>query len=254
MMTVNEMSKRTGVSARTLHYYDQIGLLKPEAHTAGGYRLYGEKALERLGCILTYRELQFPLQSIAAILDSPSFDRNRALRQQIELLEMQKEHLETLILMARGVLMKGTEGGYLMNFTAFDTAKLDTYAKKARETWQHTPAWQEYEEKHKDATGEQKAQEAEALMELFRELGMYRASGPEAAEVQTWVGRLQSFISAHMYHCTDQILSYLGEMYGGGGEFQENIDKAGGTGTGVLARDAVRLYLKKKEAQPDICG
>lgn len=114
MMTVNEMSKRTGVSVRTLHYYDQIGLLKPEAHTAGGYRLYGEKALERLGCILMYRELQFPLQSIAAILDSPAFDRNRALRQQIELLEMQKEHLETLILMARGVLMKGTEGGYLM--------------------------------------------------------------------------------------------------------------------------------------------
>lgn len=177
MMTVNEMSKRTGVSVRTLHYYDQIGLLKPEAHTAGGYRLYGEKALERLGCILMYRELQFPLQSIAAILDSPSFDRNRALRQQIELLEMQKEHLETLILMARGVLMKGTEGGYLMNFTAFDTAKLDTYAKKARETWQHTPAWQEYEEKHKDATGEQKAQEAEALMELFGSWGCIEPRG-----------------------------------------------------------------------------
>ena len=101
MMTVHEVSELTGVSVRALHHYDQLGLLKPAEVTEAGYRLYDEGSLTRLQRILLFRELQFPLKDIGAILDSPTFDRNRALDQQIQLLELRKEHLENLIDLAK---------------------------------------------------------------------------------------------------------------------------------------------------------
>ena len=97
MMTVHEVSELTGVSVRALHHYDQIGLLRPTRVSEAGYRLYGGEALERLQVILLFRELEFPLKEIKRILDSPDFERGRALEQQIALLEMKKEHLENLI-------------------------------------------------------------------------------------------------------------------------------------------------------------
>ena len=92
MYTVKEVSRLTGISVRTLQYYDKLGLLSPSARTSADYRLYGDAELERLQQILLFRELSFPLKDIAHILSSPSFDRSRALEQQITLLTMQKEH------------------------------------------------------------------------------------------------------------------------------------------------------------------
>ena len=103
MMTVNEVSKLSGVSIRSLHHYDKIGLLPATEVTAAGYRLYDDKALERLQMILLFKELQFPLKEITTILDNPEFDRSKALEQQIKLLELRKEHLENLIDLARGI-------------------------------------------------------------------------------------------------------------------------------------------------------
>ena len=94
MKTVKEVSRITGVSVRTLHHYDAIGLLKPTAVTEAGYRLYDDAALERMQSILLFRELQFPLKDIKRILDAPDFDPMAALAQQVHLLEMQREHLE----------------------------------------------------------------------------------------------------------------------------------------------------------------
>lgn len=101
MLTVNEVSKLTGVSARSLHHYDAIGLLKPARVTEAGYRLYGEAELARLQNILLFRELQFPLKQIRTILDSPDFDQKEALAQQIQLLELQLAHTQELISFAR---------------------------------------------------------------------------------------------------------------------------------------------------------
>ena len=97
MRTVKQVSELTGVSVRTLHHYDAIGLLKPAAVTKAGYRLYDDAALERLQQILLFRELQFPLKEIKMILESPCFDRDQALEQQITLLTLRKEQLEKLI-------------------------------------------------------------------------------------------------------------------------------------------------------------
>ncbi len=132
MMTVNEVSKLTGVSIRTLQYYDTIGLLKPVEYTESGYRLYDDTSLERLQQILLFKELEFPLKEIKRIVDAPDFDRNKVLEQQIELLTMKKEHLENLINFARGI--KGIGVKY-MDFKAFDTRKIDEYAERAKEQW-----------------------------------------------------------------------------------------------------------------------
>ena len=112
MMTVHEVSRQTGVSIRALHYYDQIGLLPPAGLTQAGYRLYDDTALERLQCILLFKELGFPLKEIRGILKSPAFDRTRALEQQIALLEMKKEHLENLIDLARGIKDRSEKIGF----------------------------------------------------------------------------------------------------------------------------------------------
>lgn len=121
MMTVNEVSKRTGVSIRTLQYYDKIGLLRAAGRTEAGYRLYDDAALERLQQILLFRELEFPLKDIQKIVENPAFDRQKALEQQITLLTLKKQHLEDLIGLAQKIR---STGGMVMDFTAFDTQKI----------------------------------------------------------------------------------------------------------------------------------
>ena len=124
MRTVNEVSKLTGVSVRTLHHYDAIGLLKPTEVTEAGYRLYDDTALSRLQNILLFRELQFPLKEIKAILDSSNFDPLEALAQQIELLELQYKHIGELISFAREIQKKGVRE---MNFHVFDKSEIEQY-------------------------------------------------------------------------------------------------------------------------------
>jgi len=128
MKTVKEISRLTGISVRTLHYYDEINLLKPTQTTEAGYRLYDDTVLERLHSILLFRELQFPLKEIKVILDSPDFDKQTALKEQIKLLELQRNRLDEIIASAREILTKGAED---MSFSAFDKTKIDKYAADA---------------------------------------------------------------------------------------------------------------------------
>ena len=144
MMTVHEVSKLTGVSIRALQYYDKIGLLKPTGYTQSGYRLYDDTALETLQQILLFRELEFPLKEIKTIISSADFDREKALEQQITLLTMKKEHLKNLISLTREIQYKGER---TMDFSAFDTSKIEEYARRAKEQWGNTAEYKESEEK-----------------------------------------------------------------------------------------------------------
>ncbi len=242
MMTVKQVSELTGVSIRTLRYYDEIGLLPPASHTVGGYRLYDDTALERLQQILLFRELEFPLKDIVRIVSSPDFDRKKALEQQIELLEMKKEHLENLISFARGIKLSGVRA---VNFSAFDRKKLDEYAKRAKEQWGNTPEYKELKEKESKRTPEEEQELMERFMSLFAEFGELKKGSPESAEAQAMVKKLQGFITEHFYTCTDKILAGLGKMYTGGGEISENIDKVGGKGTADFAASAIEAYFGK---------
>lgn len=240
--TVNEVSKLSGISIRTLHYYDQIGLLPPTDIAENGYRLYDDTAMERLQEILLFRELEFPLGDIQQILQSPDFDRNKALTQQIALLTLKKEHLENLITFASGLKLTG---GKTMDFKAFDTHKLDEYAKEAKKQWGQTPAYQEFEKKSKGRSKQQEQEITENMMKIFTEFGSLMALPASEPSVQAQVKVLQDYITAYFYQCTPEILFSLGQMYGCGGEFTENIDAAGGAGCGKFVQEAIAIYCQK---------
>lgn len=241
MKTVKEVSLLTGVSVRTLHHYDAIGLLKPTRVTEAGYRLYDDTALRRLQTILLFRQLQFPLKEIRDILDSPGFDPMEALTQQIHLLELQRKHLDSLISHARKIQ---TTGVFSMDFSTFDTTELDQYTAEAKARWGKTKAWQEYEQKAAGQTAEQKQSTGDALMDIFARFGKIRHLSPESQEAQELVASLQDFITRHYYTCTKPILQGLGQIYIAGDSMTENIDKVGGEGTAQFAHDAIEIYCK----------
>ena len=242
MMTVHEVSKLTGVSIRALQYYDKIGLLKPTGYTQSGYRLYDDTALETLQQILLFRELEFPLKEIKEIISGADFDKEKALEQQITLLTMKKEHLENLISLAREIRYKGENK---MDFSAFDTSKIDEYARRAKEQWGNTAEYKESEEKAKGRTKEEEKDMMVQFMQIFTEFGAIKDQAPDGAEAQSQVKKLQDYITEHFYQCSDEILSGLGQMYAADGEFKENIDRAGGEGTAVFVSDAIRCFCGK---------
>ena len=241
MKTVKEVSRITGVSVRTLHHYDAIGLLKPTRVTAAGYRLYDDTALRRLQAILLFRELQFPLKEIADILDSPHFDPREALREQIKLLEMQRTHLDNLISHARKIQETGVMD---MNFKPFDKHEMDEYAAQAKARWGKTDAYKEFEQKTKGQSQALLQSTGDTLMDIFAEFGSLRHLPPESAEAQALVKKLQSFITEHYYTCTPQILRGLGQIYIAGDSMTENINAAGGEGTAQFVHQAIEIFCK----------
>ena len=243
MMTVNQVSKLTGVSVRTLQYYDKIGLLPAPSHTEAGYRLYDDDALARLQEILLFRELEFSLKDIISIINDPDHDKELALKQQIELLELKKTQLEGLIKLARGLISKEAEA---MDFSAFDKAKLDEYAARAKEYWGNTPEYKEFEQKETVKTYEQRISDAEGLWDIFVGFGAIREKSPDSDEAQELVKRLQIYISDNYYTCSDEVLAGLGQAYGSGGEFTANIDSRSGEGTAEFASKAIAIYCSKK--------
>ncbi len=242
MKTVHEVEALTGVSVRTLRYYDQIGLLKPSALSDAGYRLYGDEALERLQQVLLYRELQFPLKEIRRVLDSPAYDRSRALRQQEELLTLKRERLDRLIALAREIQILG---GNHLDFQAFDTKKIDEYAARARERWGDTQAYREFARNQRGRSREDALRAAADLMQVFAEFGALEERDPASEAAQALVARLRACITANYYDCTPEILAGLGAMYAAEGEMRQNIDRAGGPGTAELASEAVHIYCAR---------
>lgn len=243
MMTVNEVSKLTGVSIRALQYYDKIGLLKPAKYTESGYRLYDDTALEMLQQILLFKELEFPLKEIKEILSNPEFDRRKALEQQIALLTMRKEHLEHLIAFAREIKLTGVKN---MDFSVFDTKKMDEYAKQAKEQWGKTPEYKEFAQKFQNKSKEEAQTDGKGLMQIFEELGKLKDTPPGSADVQEYVKKLQDYITAHFYTCSKNTLLGLGQMYADGGELTASIDRAGGKGTAGFAAEAIRIYSREQ--------
>lgn len=241
MKTVKEVSELTGVSVRALHHYDAIGLLRPTRVTEAGYRLYDGEALKRLWTILLFRELDFPLAAIRAILDNPATDRENVLNAQIELLEMRRNRLDGVIRLAKNVRDRG---GKAMSFQAFDREKQKEHARRAKETWGGTEAYREFEKKDASRAPEEKEEVNEGLMRIFREFGGLLALDPADAPVQAQVKALKDYITKHFYDCKPEILAGLGQMYAAGGEMTQNIDAAGGKGTAEFVGRAIEIFVK----------
>lgn len=231
-MRIKEFAAFTGVSVRTLHYYDEIGLLVPACvDRSTGYRYYDGNSLLRMQEILFYRELDFSLKSIGEILSSPDYDRKKALKEQKHLLMLKKERLEGLISAIDGA-MKGENV-----MSAFDNSKFESYKEEAKAKWGRTEAYREYEQRGSQDAGD-------GLMAVFAELGKVRQLDPDSPEAQALVKKLQDFITANYYTCTKQILQGLGQMYVADLRFKENIDRAGGAGTADFAARAIEIYCR----------
>lgn len=242
MKTVNEVSKLTGVSVRALHHYDAIGLLNPTQVTEAGYRLYDDTALARLQTILLFRELQFPLKEIKSILDSPDFNREQALKQQIGLLELQRRQLDVLISFAREIIETGVNK---MDFSAFDKTEIEQYKAEVKARWGKTDAYKEYEQKTAGQSEEKQTDAAEQLMQVFAKFGKVKHMNPESDEAQALVEALRQCITKNYYNCTKPILKNLGQMYVGDERFKTNIDARGGVGTADFASKAIEIYCAK---------
>lgn len=240
MKTVKEVSRLAGVSIKTLHHYDAIGLLKPTSVTDSGYRLYDDHAIEQLHRITVYREIGFSLKEIQVLLQTPAQEQNLALAQQIRRMQNTIARLQNRIYVAASIQSGGIEN---MNWTNFDATKMDDHDALTEALYGKTEAYAEYKSRHH--TQEQDADLGNRLMEHFARLGSMRALSPDSEAVQHWVAELQAFLTEHYYRCTPQILKGLGELYAEGGSMTENIDSAGGTGTGAFARDAIRIYCSK---------
>ena len=182
------------------------------------------------------------MKDIKKILDADNFDKKKAMEQQITLLTLKKEHLERLISFAREIQEKGEKR---MDFTAFDTKKLDEYNRQAKEQWGKTEAYKEFEEKSKNRTKDTEKSIMEDFMKIFVTFGEMKDKNPNDAEVLEQVKKLQNYITEHFYNCTKEILAGLGKMYAAGGEFTENIDKAGGKGTAEFTAKAIEIYCGK---------
>lgn len=241
-MNIGEISRVSGVSIRALRHYDSIGLLRPHGTTEAGYRQYDEETLKRLYTILLFRELGVPLKEIRSILDSADFDPVAVLERQIALLEDKRQHIDNLILLARGVKVMGLNH---MSFTAFDAQTLDEKVSRLPDDWQNTPEMREFEQKDAHRTDEERKaveQSFEALMTTFGE----HPDDPASPEAQAMVQRLRDFISEHFYACNETMLRYLANYYDGGGEFTQNIDGLAGQGTAAFLAAAMRIYAESR--------
>ncbi len=241
MKTVHEVAQCAGISVRTLHYYDQIGLLSPSDVTEAGYRLYDDAAIRRLRQIMFYRELGFALKDIRGILERDSFDETDALKKHRKLLLMKRKRLDALI----GLTDRILKGETTMSFTEFDETQIETerraYAKEARKRWGDTEAYAQSEQKTAQYTKQQWVMINDEATEIYRQFIGCMEEGAESEGAQKAVREWKEYITKYFYDCTDEILAGLGQMYIADERFEKNID-AHARGLAAFMSEAIRIY------------
>ena len=243
--TVRQVSKLTGVSVRTLHYYDEIGLLHPHEIGENGYRLYSEADICLLQQILFFRELDFPLKEIRLLMRSPSFDRQKALIRHRQLLLLKQQRIARLLTLLDDTL-KGENTS--MSFDAFDNAEYERlraqYAQEAKERFGKTQAFSQFEEKTSKMSPKEKSAFMREMNGLFSRFAEKMSLSPDHPEVQELVKSYKDFITQNCYTCTDEILRSLGEMYVQDTRFSDWLDRYK-KGLSAFLYEAICAYVQK---------
>lgn len=234
------MSQLTGVSIRTLHHYNDIGLLVPDNSTEAGYRLYSNENVATLQQILFFRELGFPLKKIKELLDSPSFDRQEAFEMQRKMLIDKRRQLDGMIETIEKTIQHGKGELKMTNeekFKGFDFSK-NPYEQEARGRWG---------DKAVDASNKKAAQfgpeYGEEMNRIYFKLADIRHVNPESEEAQTAIGDWYTFLNK-MGNYSLEAFTGLGQMYVDDERFTKNIDQFG-EGLAVFMRDAMAAYGKE---------
>jgi len=238
--TVGELAKLTGITVRTLHHYDQIGLVQPSDRSDAGYRLYGDADVLRLQQVLLYRELGLPLDQIAGVLAAHS--PREALAKHRETLVAKRVQLDAM-LAALDTALAIEEGRPMQPDdvkTMFDGFDPEKYADEARERWGSTDAYKESARRTKSygkAEWDAIKAEGDAVYRRFAEL-MNEGASPADARVRGVVEAHRAHITRWFYPCTVEIQKGLAAMYVADPRFTENIDKYG-AGLAQFIHDAV---------------
>lgn len=245
---VKEVADLVGVSVRTLHHYDQIGLLNPESVSPAGYRLYTDRSLERLQQILFFKEIGFDLHEIKEILDSPGFDRRSALHTHRELLQEKKKRLEEIIRTVEKTI-NAMEGENVMDkkemFSGFDMSEIEKhqaqYAEETKQKYGNSDAYQESMKKTAKYSKEDWAKIMGDAGRIYQRIAAIMDKGPADPKVQKAVGEWRQHITNHYYNCTLEIFRGLGDLYVDDQRFTENIDKVK-PGLAAFLREAMHVY------------
>lgn len=216
-MTVHQVAELTGITIRALHYYDEIGLLKPTKADKTKYRLYSENDLEKLQQILFYREVGFSLKEIKELLSAPIYSKREALERHSELLMLRKKKIEELICLVNDTLA----GKNNYSFAAFSNSEISALQEKYRneviERWGSTHEYQEFSTFFSlKAEKERNRKWNDFLMRsqgIFERLAEFQGEEPTLAAVQSIVVEWQEYISENFYPCSDDMLMNLGALY-----------------------------------------
>lgn len=248
--TVKKAAELSGVSVRTLHHYDHIGLLCPSESTEAGYRLYSDGDLARLQQVLFFRELGFELKRIKELLDEPGFDRLAALRSHRQLLAGMQGRLGQLLATCDKSIA-AMEGGQTMAaqelFDGFDEEAQDRLQAEAKERWGHTEAWRQSQARMKGFTKEDVARlkaDMKALWGGYAKVMHGPADGPEALAMAAEQHR---FFEARFYDCPLAMYRNLATMYVEDERFHGNFETLS-PGLTQFVRDAIHAYCDREEA------
>lgn len=246
-MKVKEVSDLSGISIRTLHHYDEIGLLSPSQKTPAGYRLYSAADLETLQQILFFKELGFSLKTIKEIIQSPSFDRYEALQLQKKLLLEKRARLDKMIDLVEKTI-KHEKGEIEMSnkekFAGFDFSH-NPYEQEARERWGDEAVDQSNARLAKMSKEEQK-QMGEQMNAIYRKLAHLKDNPPESEEAQAAIGEWFTFLNGTVGNYSLAAFKGLGEMYVADERFTKNIDQFG-DGLAKFMCDAMAVYADQNQ-------
>ena len=246
-MKVKEVANLVGISVRTLHHYDEIGLLVPDHVTEAGYRLYSNENLQTLQQILFFRELGFPLAKIKEIIESPSFNQLEALEFQREMLLDKQQKLKKMLQMVEQT-MKHLKGEIEMTneekFAGFDFSH-NPYEQEARERWGDEAVERSSAKIAKMTKGEQQAM-TKQFEEIYQRIAAIRHLSPASEEAQLAIKEWYYFLNNNFgHHYSLEAFKSLGQMYVDDERFTKNIDKYG-EGLAMFMRDAMAVFADKK--------
>lgn len=282
MKTVKEVSELTGISVRALHYYDEIGLFRPTAVSEAGYRLYDDKALERLQQILFFREFDMPLRDIKAVMENPHLDSNQILQSQRQMLVMKKERLERLIASLDDIL----KGDNRMDFEVFSKEDIDKlYAaivtnmpkEQLEQLAEQYGGLEQYEKHFRESAASENAQKNYAKMvewygdkesalkaaenpdnpqiipayqkrmdEVLKKLAARKGEDVTSFAVKEVVGEYD-FVAKQLYQMKDvsAMMLEVAEEYQNNRKIQETLDKMYGEGAAIFIGRAFEVFYEK---------
>lgn len=245
---VKQLAKLAGVTPRTLHHYDEIGLLTPTRVESNGYRHYESKDLLRLQQIMFFRELDFPLKEIQKILSSPHFDMTDALRDHRQLIHIKKKRLDNLLKTIDNTLKKITTQHTMKDtdlYDGFSKEESEVYAKEAKERWGHTDAYKQSVGKYESLSKEQKLKMKQDSENLMNEIVANMDKKPSSPEVQALIQRHYGGLR-FFYEPTLEIYRGLANMYVDDPRFTAYYEKYA-TGLATFMRDAMYTFCDANE-------